>query len=135
MTTRTKMAVSFIAVVLGFFIMQASMGLFWKSERLGWDLIPLGIFVGFLYLFYFFLCSRRRVLLGLLITIGISIFIVAVSIFSSNDPASTIFNGWSLATIIRTIYYVVIFQVADYFGKPIHNKKQVEYIHKKLEEM
>lgn len=135
MTTRTKMAVSFIAVVLGFFILQASMGLFWESERLGIYLIPSGIAVGCLYLFYFFLCSRRRVLLGLLITISVVIFIMAVSIFLSNEPASTIFYGCSFATIIRTIYYVVIFQVADYFGKPIHNKKQAEYIHKKLEEM
>lgn len=135
MTTRTKMAVSFIAVVLGFVILQASMGLFWESERLGLALIPLGITVGCVYLFYFFLCSRRRVLLALLITIGISICIMVLAIVSSNDPVSSIFNGLSIASIIRTVYYVVIMQVADYFGKPIHNKKQAEYIKEKLAEM
>lgn len=135
MTTRTKMAVSFIAVVLGFVILQASMGLFWESERLGLALIPLGIAVGFVYLFYFFLCSRRRVLLGLLITIGVVICIVALAIVSSNEPASSIFTGLSIASIIRTVYYVVMMQVADYFGKPIHEKKQAEYIRKKLAEM
>lgn len=135
MTTRTKMAVSFIAVVLGFVILQASMGLFWESERLGLALIPLGIAVGCVYLFYFFLCSRRRVLLSLLITIGVSICIMLVAIVLSNDSVSSILNGVSIASIIRTVYYVGMMQVADSFGKPIHNKKQAEYIHNKLAEM
>ena len=135
MTTRTKMAVSFIAVAVGFAILQTVMGLFWESERMGWGLVPAGLAIGCLYLFYFFLYSRRHLWIGLLITLGVAVGIVAVSMVASNEPASSIFTGWTIPATIRVVYFIVISQVADHFAKPIHNKKVADQFRKQLAEM
>lgn len=141
MTTKTvtkgtliaKIVITFVAVVLGFAILQTVLGLFWESERLGWNLVPTSLYVGGIYLLYFFLCTRRHAGLILFITLVIVVGIIAVTMSASNEPLRNFFTGWSIAPCIRALYYIVMFRVADYFGEPIRIKKQAEYMRKKME--
>lgn len=143
MTTKTvtkgtllaKIAITFVAVVLSYAILQTVMGRYWESEQLGWKLVLLmSLLIGGFYLLYFFVCTRRHMVLTALITLGIllgiTLIMASVNEFIHSFIISII---WSPAFLIRILYYWGICEVADHFGKPIRDKRQAEYMRKMWE--
>ncbi|MCI8700328.1 MAG: hypothetical protein HFJ47_03175 [Clostridia bacterium] len=134
MTTKTvtkgtlfaETAITFVVVVLSYAMLQTVMGMYWESEWLGWKLALVSLYAGGIYLLYFFWCTRRHMVLTVLITLGIvvGITLIMASVNASLHSAIISFR-WSTAFLIRALYFIGIMEVADHFGKPIRNKKEM----------
>ena len=129
MKTRTKLVVTSIAFTLGFAILQIIFGLIWQSQQVGLRLIPASLFAGCFYLLYFFVCSRRRDLLALLIFFGIGIIVAVILTLLKDQPVSS--GDSSVPTIIRLVYFMVLSLVTNVQANPIHEAKVEAYENKK----